>query len=84
MVSETKDPESTQGTSDKMNKLLDKIIKDYGLKNNAHLARELGCSSATITNLRADRKHLTPHLILLIYDFTNYSIEEIRELAKEN
>lgn len=83
MVSEAKDTESTKREAYKMNKLLDKIIKDYKLRDSSHLARKLGCSAATISNLRAGRKELTPHLTLLIYDFTNYSIEEIRELAKE-
>jgi plasmid maintenance system antidote protein VapI len=65
------------------NRLLDEIMHRYNLKNDRHLAQFLYASPASICNLRAGRKSLSSHLVLRIYDKAHMSIEEIRQLAKE-
>lgn len=64
--------------------LLDFIIKTYGLKNNKELADALDVTEGLISKIRARVRPPTPEFILKIYDKTDLSIEEIRELIKED
>lgn len=62
-------------------KLLDEIIRRHKLVSDAHLARYLGVSSATICHLRTGQKELSARMVLAIYDKTTMTIEEIRRWA---
>ena len=64
--------------------LLDFIIKTYGLKNNKELADALDVTEGLISKIRARVRPPTAEFILKIYDKTDLSIEEIRELIKED
>ena len=48
------------------------------------LANYLLMSSSMISQVRNDHFYLSPRAILLIYDKTDLTIEEIRQLAKED
>ena len=64
--------------------LLDFIIKTYGLKNNKELADALDVTEGLISKIRARVRPPTAEFILKIYDKTDLSIEEIRELIKDD
>ena len=64
--------------------LLDYIIKEFNLKNSRELANALDVTEGLISKIRAGVRMPTAELILRIYDKTDLSIEEIRELLKES
>lgn len=65
-------------------KLLDYIIKRFELKNNRALAEFLGMTQAGLSKIRHRVNNVAPEFILRVYDKTGMSIEEIRELVKED
>ena len=65
------------------NKLLDHL-RAIGLgKDDGAIAKRLNITPPVISRLRTGKKRITPKIILAIYDVTDLSIEQIRELAKE-
>lgn len=66
--------------SDHCGLLFNAIMKRHGLRSNAALARLLGVDVSNISYIRGGRP-LSAHMILLIYDKTDLTIEEIRALS---
>lgn len=67
-----------------MNVLFNEIMYRHKLKTDTQLAKLLCLSNATICNLRSgEQPSLSPLVILRIYDKAGMTIEEIRQLAKE-
>jgi transcriptional regulator with XRE-family HTH domain len=65
-------------------RLLDYLIKRYELKNNRALAGLLGMTQGGISKLRYGINNPSSDFILRVYDNTDLSIEQIRELLKED
>ena len=65
-------------------RLLDHLIKRYELKNNRALAQLLGMTQGGISKLRYKTNKVSAEFILRVYDKTDLTIEEIRELIKED
>ena len=63
--------------------LLDYLIETYKLKNNRALANALGVTQAAISKIRYKINRVTADFVLTVYDKTDMSIEEIRELIKK-
>lgn len=63
--------------------LLDAIIKEFELKNDAHLAKKLGVMPSRISKMRHGALSVTDSFILVVYDKTGWSIERIREEIKK-
>jgi plasmid maintenance system antidote protein VapI len=63
---------------------LDHLIKRYELKNSRALADLLGMTQGGISKLRYKTNQVSPDFILRVYDKTDLSIEQIRELIKED
>lgn len=68
----------------KENKLFAYLFKFFKVKTDSELAQHLYTSGSNISRVRNDHKYLSAKLILVIYDKTNLSIENIRKLAKEH
>lgn len=66
-----------------MKVLLDTIIKEQELKNDAAVARLLNLPHPAISKIRTGKLTLGATLTLRIYDKTGMSIERIRELAAQ-
>jgi DNA-binding transcriptional regulator YdaS (Cro superfamily) len=64
----------------KPHKLFDYFIKTGTAKNDADIATILGVYPPYISRIRAGLFPLGPKVILRVYDATDMSIEEIREL----
>jgi plasmid maintenance system antidote protein VapI len=64
-------------------KLLDYLIKRYELKNNRALAQLLGTTEGGISKIRYGTNRVSAEFVLRVYDHTDLSIEEIRELIKD-
>ena len=64
------------------NKLFDYLIDHLKLKNNRALAQHLGVTQSTLSKIRYGTNRISAELILLVYDKTDLSIEDIRELIK--
>ena len=58
--------------------LLDCVMKDFSLKNDAALSRFMGVNPPVISKLRNNKIELSSGLILLIHDKTDMPIKEIR------
>ena len=65
-------------------RLLDHLIKRYELKNSRALADLLGMTQGGISKLRYKTNKVSVEFILRVYDKTDLTIEEIRELIKED
>jgi plasmid maintenance system antidote protein VapI len=62
--------------------LLDYLIKEGWAKDDQTLAKLLNTTPPVISRVRHDTRGVTPNLILAIYDHTNLTVEEIRNLIK--
>ena len=60
------------------------LMEKNNFVNDQELASYLLMSSSMISQVRNDHFYLSPRTILLIYDKTDLSIEDIRQLAKED
>jgi hypothetical protein len=60
--------------------LLDTIIKEFELKNDAQLSKFLGVSASVVCKWRSRTQLISGDRILLIYDKTGWTIEKIRRL----
>ena len=63
--------------------LLDYLIKAFKLKNNRALAQQLGVTQSAISKIRYRNNAPSAEFVLLVYDKTDMSIEEIRALIKK-
>jgi len=63
--------------------LLDYLIEAFKLKNNRALAQHLGVTQSAISKIRYGMNKPSAEFILLIYDRTDMTIEEIRALIKK-
>jgi transcriptional regulator with XRE-family HTH domain len=63
--------------------LLDYLIEAFKLKNNRALAQHLGVTQSAISKIRYGMNKPSAEFILLIYDKTDMTIEEIRALIKK-
>ena len=63
--------------------LLDYLIEAFKLKNNRALAQHLGVTQSAISKIRYGMNKPSAEFILLIYDKTDMTIEEIRTLIKQ-
>lgn len=61
------------------NNLLDQLLADNKLKNDAALARELGVAPPVVSKLRHGRLAVGPTLILMIHEKFGVAVKSIRE-----
>jgi plasmid maintenance system antidote protein VapI len=64
--------------------LFDAIKREFGLKNDAALARELEFTPPQISKVRAGVIGCTDTLILRIHEKMGLTVQEIRELAAKS
>ncbi|MFC3110649.1 hypothetical protein ACFOFO_22275 [Undibacterium arcticum] len=76
----TTDPSLTEQCAYDPNKLLDTLIKDFGLKNDAALSRALEISPAVISKIRHKRLPVGGSLLIRMHEVTALSIRELRDL----
>ena len=62
--------------------LFDFLIKEYGLKNDAALAKALGVNPPVISKLRSGINNMSGDVKILIYKKTGMSIEDIEEFLE--
>ena len=68
----------------KEKKLFAYLMKKFNMSTDQELADFLYTSPSVISQVRNDRIGFSPKLILVTYDKTGLSIEEIRKLMKED
>jgi hypothetical protein len=59
--------------------LLDFLIKEYGLKNDAALSKALSVRPSVICKIRGRKMNVSGEMKILIYKKTGMSIEDIEE-----
>lgn len=67
-----------RNTKLKQNDLLDIIKDEFDLKNDAALADFLEVQPAMISKVRNGKGSITPRMILIIHDATDWSIAKIK------
>ena len=83
-VTINKIPKSSYRHTKKEKQLFAYLMQEYGLKNDKALADFLYTSQPVISQVRNDSRSFSHRLILVTYDKTNLSIEDIRRMAKED
>lgn len=68
----------------KEKKIFHFLMRTHNFKTDAQLAAFLYCSTSVISRVRTDQMNITPRMILIIYDKTTLTIEEIRKMSKED
>jgi plasmid maintenance system antidote protein VapI len=63
--------------------LLDAILRDYKLKNDAALARYLEVAPPIISKIRHDKLAVGPYMILKIHEKTEMSVKDIKFLLRQ-
>jgi len=63
-------------------KLFDFLILECGFETDFHIAKKLKTAPSSISRIRHGRFKVGPTMILAIYDETDLTIEDIRELLK--
>jgi plasmid maintenance system antidote protein VapI len=63
--------------------LLDFLIKEYGLKNDAALSKALGVKPPVISKIRSRSMGVSGDMKILIYKKTGMSIEDIEEFLEK-
>ena len=64
--------------------LLDFLIKEYGLKNDAALSRALGIRPSAISKIRARTLGFSGDMKILVHKKTGMSIEDIEAFLEED
>lgn len=64
-------------------KLFKYLMDTYKLRTDEELAEFMLCSKTIVSMTRCDHRTLSARLILVLYDKTDLSIEDIRSMAKE-
>ena len=67
-----------RNTKLKQNDLLDIIKDEFDLKNDKELADFLGVQPAAVSKIRNEKGSVTPRVILIIHDATDWSIAKIK------
>jgi plasmid maintenance system antidote protein VapI len=65
----------------KMNNLLDKIIREFNLRNDAALARMLDIAPPVISKLRHGRTELSAAIVVRIHEATELPVSTIKKIA---
>ncbi len=60
------------------------LMLKHNLSNDHELAEFIGTAPSQISQIRTNKMGLSPRLILSIYDKTNLTIDDIREMANED
>lgn len=60
--------------------LLDTLLAELKIKNDARLSRRLGITASHLCKLRSGQLPMSAEVLLRIYDRTDYSIEQLRKL----
>jgi hypothetical protein len=68
-------------TGQRANNLLDTILAEFGIENDAALRHELGVNPMLISTYRRGLTPLGPMLILAIHENLGVSVDRIRALA---
>jgi plasmid maintenance system antidote protein VapI len=63
--------------------LLDFLKNEYGLKNDAALAKALGIKPPTISKIRANRNIVSAEMKIIIHKKTGMSIEDIESFLEK-
>jgi plasmid maintenance system antidote protein VapI len=66
----------------KQHVVLDYLIEKGWAKDDQSIAKLLNTTPPVISRVRNDKRSVTPNLVLAIYDHTNLTIDEIRDLIK--
>lgn len=61
-------------------KLFDHLILERGFKNDANIAEAINAPASSLSRIRSGEHKVGPTMILAIYDATDMTIEEIRDL----
>jgi plasmid maintenance system antidote protein VapI len=64
-----------------MDHLIDHLRREYKLRNDAELAKQIGVKPPAISKLRHGMSALTPAIILKIHEAFNMPVKEIRRIA---
>lgn len=64
-----------------MNHLIDHLLSQYNIKNDAALAKLLGVHPPTISKLRHGHMSLTPSFILKVHEAFDMPVKEIKRVA---
>ena len=64
----------------KSHKVLDTVIREYKLKNDAHLSRFLGVSPSAVCKIRSGKLVFGPEYVLRLHDCTGWDIKLIKGL----
>lgn len=59
------------------------LMLKFGFTNDVELAEFIGTAPSQLSQIRNDKIGLSPRLLLSIYDKTNLSVEDIREMVNE-
>lgn len=59
------------------------LMLKFGFTNDVELAEFLGTAPSQLSQIRNNKIGLSPRLLLVIYDKTNLSVEDIREMVNE-
>ena len=59
------------------------LMLKFGFTNDVELAEFLGTAPSQLSQIRNNKIGLSPRLLLIIYDKTNLSVEDIRAMANE-
>lgn len=77
---EMQDNITSRARSNKPHKLFDHLILERGFKNDAKIAEALETTPAYVSRMRSGDQKVGASVVLAIYDATDMTIEEIREL----
>jgi plasmid maintenance system antidote protein VapI len=64
-----------------MDHLIDYLRREYKLRTDADLAKQIGVKPPAISKLRHGTSALTPAIILKIHEAFNMPVKEIRRIA---
>lgn len=67
-----------------MANLLDEIIKRFGLKNDAALARKANLSPPVVSKMRHEKISLSATIVLALHEAFDMPVQEIKSLAGAN
>lgn len=65
------------------NELFDKIIRDYGLKNDSALCRALEVPASRVSMIRSGRTPFTDTMLLIVHEATGMTIKEIKAILRD-
>lgn len=65
------------------NDLLDKIVRDLGLRNDAALSRALEVSPSMICKIRSGTTPFTDLMLIIVHEATGLSIKELKAILRD-